>query len=98
MSDTEKIKLPLAYSSHRQIVDAEGNLVIQVCSGGPGIEAADQLQDLVVVACNSFEKLLAAAKAAEAALARQKWIDTGTDPEAIALRQLREAIAAAGAA
>lgn len=98
MSNTDKIKLPLAYSSHRQIVDADRNLVIQVRSGGAGIEAADQLQELVVVACNSFEKLLAAAKIAEAVLAGQRWLDTSGDPEAVALRELRAAIAAAGAA
>ena len=98
MSNTDKIKLPLTYSSHRQILDAEGNLVIQVYSGGAGIEGADQLQELAVSACNSFEKLLAAAKTAEAVLAGQRWLDTSGDPEAIALRDLRAAITAAGAA
>lgn len=57
---TNEIKLPLAYSSHRQIVDAQGNLAAQVCSGGIGIEAADQLQELVVVACNSHALLVEA--------------------------------------
>jgi hypothetical protein len=39
--------------------------------------------------------LLHAARAAEAVLGRQKWIDSSTDPEAIALRMLRAAIALA---
>lgn len=37
-------------------------------------------------------ELLAAAEAAKAILGRQKWLDTSTDPEALALRQLRAAI------
>lgn len=41
------------------------------------------------------EVLLKAAQAAEAILARQNWLDTSTAPEALALRQLRAAIAQA---
>jgi hypothetical protein len=61
----QTLKLPLAYSSHRQIIDADRNLVIEVFSGGPGIDAADQLQDLVVVACNSYSLMVDALKAAD---------------------------------
>jgi hypothetical protein len=44
-------------------------------------------------------ELLDAAIAAEAVLARGKWVDGSTDPEAVALRGLRAAIAkATGAA
>lgn len=59
MINIDKIKLPLAYSSHHQIVDADGNLAIEVFSGGPGVEAARQLDVLVVAACNSYAQLLA---------------------------------------
>ena len=95
---TSSIKLPLDYSSHRQIVDAADNLAVQVCSGGIGIEAADQLQELVVVACNSHTLLVEAAQAAKAVFEQQKWRPTSTDPESVALRKLTEALAAAGAA
>lgn len=37
--------------------------------------------------------LLAAACSAEAILARGKWLDTSTGPEAVALRRLRAALA-----
>lgn len=95
---TNAIKLPLAYSSHRQIVDAAGNMAAQVCSGGIGIEAADQLQVLVVAACNSHALLVEAARAAKAVFEAQKWRPTSTDPESVALRKLIEALAAAGVA
>jgi hypothetical protein len=95
---TNEIKLPLAYSSQRQIVDADGNLAVQVCSGRIGIEAADQLQELVVVACNSHGLLVEAAQAAKSVFEAQKWRPTSTDPESVALRKLTEALAAAGAA
>lgn len=95
---TTEIKLPLAYSSHRQIMDAERNLVLEVYSGGQGIKAADQLQDLVVVACNAHALLVEAAQAAKAIFEAQKWRPTSTDPESIALRKLTEALAAAGVA
>lgn len=39
--------------------------------------------------------LLAAARLAEAVIARGKWLDTSSDPEAVALRALRAAIAKA---
>lgn len=39
--------------------------------------------------------LLKAAQAAEAVLAKQNWRDDSTDPEAVALRMLRAAIAKA---
>jgi hypothetical protein len=39
--------------------------------------------------------LLCAARAAEAIFARQKWREDSTDPEAVALRMLRRAIASA---
>jgi hypothetical protein len=57
---TNDIKLPLAFSSHRQIVDADGAVVIEVRSGGCGIAAADQLQELVVAACNAYAPLIKA--------------------------------------
>lgn len=41
------------------------------------------------------DDLFAAAFAAETVLARQKWREDGTDPEAVALRLLRKAIAKA---
>jgi hypothetical protein len=41
------------------------------------------------------DELLSAARAAEAVFAAQKWRDDSTDPEAVALRLLREAIVAA---
>ena len=44
------------------------------------------------------EQLLDAAKAAEAVLTQQKWLDYTTAPESVALAKLRAAIAAAGAA
>jgi len=44
------------------------------------------------------EQLLDAAKAAEAVLTQQKWLDYTTDPESVALAKLRAAIANAGAA
>lgn len=91
------IKLPLAYSSHRQIVDADGNLVLEVFSGGPGIAAADQLQALVVVACNAYAQMVAALKAAEE-LDRIGLLNAaeGRITEVKALR--RAALTAAGAA
>ena len=95
---TTHIKLPLRHSSHRQIVDAAGGLVIQVCSGHCGIEAADELQELVPVACNSHALLVEAAKDAKAMLERQKWRPSAPDPEAVVLRKLIEALAVAGAA
>lgn len=52
----------------------------------------------IVQACNSHDQLVAAAKTAAAVFASQKWLDTSGDPEAVALRQLRAALAAAGAA
>ena len=39
--------------------------------------------------------LLAAARKAEAIFTRANWLDTGSDPEAVALRELRAAIAKA---
>jgi hypothetical protein len=99
---TRDIKLPLAYSSHRLIVDADGNLAIEVFSGGPGIDAADQLQELVVVACNSHEQLVVALRKAEEALARcydvTDFPGDGTSNQDIALAEVRAALAAAGAA
>lgn len=41
------------------------------------------------------DALLAAARAAEAVFAAQKWREDGLDPEAVALRLLRAAIASA---
>ncbi|MBD8531520.1 MULTISPECIES: hypothetical protein [unclassified Massilia] len=96
--ETKDIKLPLRYTSHRQIVDAAGGLVIQVYSGACGIEVADQLQELVPVACNSHALLVEAAQAARAVFEAQKWRPTSTDPESVALRKLIEALAAAGVA
>ena len=58
--EANEIKLPLASSTHRQIVDADGHMAIQVCSGGVGIEAADHLEHLVVVACNAHAHLVKA--------------------------------------
>lgn len=55
-----KFKLPLAYSSHRQIIDADINVVIEVWSGGQGIDAADELQAFIVTACNAHDTLTAA--------------------------------------
>lgn len=96
------LKLPLAYSSHRQIVDAEGNRAIEVFSGGPGTEAADQLQDLVVVACNAHAALISALKEATDALAGGLWdYGPGQDERAKCdevLVRCRAALAAAGAA
>lgn len=96
--ETKDIKLPLRYSSHRQIMDAAGNVVAEVWSGGSGTEAADQLQELVPVACNSHALLVEAAQAAKAVFEAQKWRPTSTDPESVALRKLTEALAAAGEA
>jgi hypothetical protein len=59
-----ELKLPLKYSSHRQILDADGNLACEVFSGGPGIKAADELQELIVTACNAHDQMAAALKAA----------------------------------
>jgi hypothetical protein len=93
----QAIKLPLAYSSHRQIMDADRNLAIEVFSGGPGIEAADQLQELVVVACNSFALMVKALKAAED-LSRTGLLNA-PDGEIARVNELRRiALAAAGAA
>lgn len=88
---TNLIKLPLAYSSHRQIMDADRNVVLEVFSGGPGIDAADQLQDLVVVACNSHGLLVAALERA-----RESMLRSYCDLPAI--RQIQAALDAAGAA
>ena len=44
---------------------------------------------------NTTTDLLGAARAAEAVLARQKWREDSNDPEAVALRLLRAAIAKA---
>jgi len=96
--ETNEIKLPLFYSSHRQIMDAERNVVMEVWSGGSGTAAADQLQDLVVVACNVHTKLVEAAQAALAVFEKQNWRPTSTDPESVALRKLIDALAAAGVA
>jgi hypothetical protein len=41
------------------------------------------------------DELLCAARAAEAIFARQKWREDSNDPEAVALRMLRRAIAGA---
>lgn len=67
--ETKDIKLPLRYSSHRQIMDAAGNVVIEVWSGGSGTAAADQLQQLVPVACNSHALLVEALVGARELLA-----------------------------
>jgi hypothetical protein len=98
---TNDIKLPLAYSSHRQIVDADGVVVIEVRSGGCGTDAADQLQELVAAACNAYAPLVKAlqeiAKDAHATAAE-------LDAEAafVALddiaRSARETLTAAGVA
>jgi hypothetical protein len=98
---TKHIKLPLAYSSHRQILDADRNLVIEVLSGGPGIEAADELQQLVVKAVNSHEQLVEALKAVMESL-RQPY-DGGDGMPLLALvsinaqRKALAALAAVGA-
>lgn len=42
-----------------------------------------------------INELLDAARKAEAIFARARWLDTGPDPEAVALRELRAAIAKA---
>jgi hypothetical protein len=93
--ETKDIKLPLAYSSHRQIMDADRNLVIEVFSGGPSIEAADQLQELVVVACNSHAALVNALT-----LLAEKVDAAGGSIFGFAdeLQHARAALAAAGAA
>lgn len=91
---TKNIRLPLAYSSHRQIVDAERNLVIEVFSGGAGIEGADELQALVVTACNTHDQLVAALKDAVDSLEYvQKYL-----PGAIGCAVRHERIVAANAA
>lgn len=96
--NTNEIKFPLAYSSHRQIVDADGNLAAQVCSGGIGIEAADQLQDLVVVACNAHARLVKALR--DIATNARAALDEGDALEwAEELRDIeRDALAAIAAA
>jgi hypothetical protein len=58
----------------------------------------DEDAAFIVRACNSHEQLVKAAQAAKAIFERQKWLDTSTDPEALALRQLRTALIAAGVA
>jgi hypothetical protein len=52
----------------------------------------------IVRAANSHEQLVKAAKAAEAVFARQGWLEASTDPEALALRELRAALSTAGVA
>lgn len=96
---TDKINLPLVYSSHRQIMDANRNVVLEVWSGGAGIEAADQLQDLAVAACSNYGQLVKALR--DIATDARRTADAG-DAEAsfVALgdieRAALDALAAAG--
>jgi hypothetical protein len=92
--ETKDIKLPLTYSSHRQIIDADRNLVIEVLSGGSGIDAADQLQDLVIVACNSHAALVNALTLLSEKVAAEGGSILCRDE----LTHARAALAAAGAA
>jgi len=64
------------------------NTADEVREGDRRLELANERIDL----------LLDAAKAAEAVLTQQKWLDYTTDPESVALAKLRAAIATAGAA
>lgn len=57
---------------------------------------AESTANLVLIV--AAPDLLDAALAAEAVLAKQKWLENSTDPESVALCKLRAAIARAGAA
>ncbi len=72
----------------QQELMAEGKQLGLTIDGQLGVLAEDP-----VVA--QRDALLDAARAAEAIFARQKWRDDSNDPEAVALRKLRAAIAAA---
>ncbi|CAB3783116.1 hypothetical protein LMG28688_01582 [Paraburkholderia caffeinitolerans] len=63
-----------------------------LCSDHEQTSAESNANQLLIAACPD---LLDAAIAAEATLARGRWIEGSTDPEAIALFKLREAIAKA---
>lgn len=91
------IKLPLAYRSHRKIVDADGNFVVEVFSGGQGIEAADALQELVVAACNSHQQLVDACKLALKTILDEAEARNYEPPANVYLvAELEAALAAAG--
>jgi hypothetical protein len=70
---------------------------IKACAGisdehlSQGVVPAHQHSSLA----NSHAELLVAARLAEAIFTRQKWSDGSNDPEAVALRMLRRAIAGA---
>jgi hypothetical protein len=62
------------------------------------IEREKATANFIVRACNAHDDLVEAAKAAEAIFARQKWAFGSADPEAVAMRKLRAALAKAGVA
>lgn len=63
-----------------------------------GLSVDGSLHVMKPDSCNTHDDLVAAAKAAEAILTKQKWLEGSTDPEAIALTKLRAALTKAGAA
>lgn len=69
---SNQISLPFRRSTHRQILDAQDNVVCEIRSGGCGIAVADEIEQLIVTACNSHDALLTACEAAD-----QDWSNTG---------------------
>lgn len=90
----------IAYTLAKQVPAMERGFTIQTSYGDLVIDAEDApcfvalaretLQQRTTAAL--VDNLLDAAQAAEAVLARGRWIEGSTDPEAVALWKLRAAI------
>lgn len=75
--------LPLKYASHREILTANGGLACEVFSGSIGVEGADELQRLIVRACNAHADLVALAAETRKILAAATMPSAKNDNETI---------------
>lgn len=82
-------KFPLQSLSHRQVVDADGNVVMEFQSGAIGVDEATALEQFVVTAANAHDHLVAALVLAESQL-HASW------PVSIAMQAVTEALAVVG--
>lgn len=71
--------------------DDDGYIIADLCNDGYSREVQEANARLIAASPD----LLAVAQKCEALLTRQKWCETGDDPEAVLLREARAAIAKA---